>query len=139
METDCSKHTHLRWKIKSRLENLGAPGIMGEMALNIFLFHYTQITRRMSYPERITELQKARVLHYRRRFSSRSNGSSTEEKSADPEVCNSVDEGIAELDGPSSVPVLLQILREKEQRIQTLEGDVLRVSYSAFQELLLLA
>ena len=32
METDYSKHTHFRWKIKWRLEHLGAPGIMGEMA-----------------------------------------------------------------------------------------------------------
>ena len=32
METDCSKHTHFRWKIKWRLEYLGALGIMGETA-----------------------------------------------------------------------------------------------------------
>ena len=30
METDYSKHTHFRWKIKWRLEHLGALGIMGE-------------------------------------------------------------------------------------------------------------
>ena len=30
METDYSKHTYFRWKIKWRLEHLGAPGIMGE-------------------------------------------------------------------------------------------------------------
>ena len=29
METDYSKHTHFRWKIKWRLEHLGALGIMG--------------------------------------------------------------------------------------------------------------
>ena len=33
METDYSKHTHFRWKIKWRLELLGALGIMGEMRL----------------------------------------------------------------------------------------------------------
>ena len=32
METDYSKHTDFRWKIKWRLELLGALGIMGEMA-----------------------------------------------------------------------------------------------------------
>ena len=32
METDYSKHTHFRWKIKWRLELLGALGIMGEAA-----------------------------------------------------------------------------------------------------------
>ena len=29
METDHSKQTHIRWKIKWRLEHLGALGIMG--------------------------------------------------------------------------------------------------------------
>ena len=33
METDYSKHTHFRWKIKWRLEHFGALGIMGETAL----------------------------------------------------------------------------------------------------------
>ena len=31
-ETDYSKGTHFRWKIKWRLEHLGALGIMGETA-----------------------------------------------------------------------------------------------------------
>ena len=35
METDYSKHTHFRWKIKWRLEPLGALGIMGEAALHL--------------------------------------------------------------------------------------------------------
>ena len=30
MGTDYSKHMHFRWKIKWRLEHLGALGIMGE-------------------------------------------------------------------------------------------------------------
>ena len=33
METDYSKHTYFRWKIKWRLEHLGALGTMGEAAL----------------------------------------------------------------------------------------------------------
>ena len=32
METDYSKRTHFRWKIKWRLEHLGTLGIMGETA-----------------------------------------------------------------------------------------------------------
>ena len=32
METDYSKHTHFRFKIKWRLEHLGALGVMGERA-----------------------------------------------------------------------------------------------------------
>ena len=36
METDYLKHMHFRWKIKWRLEHLGALGIMGEATpLNI--------------------------------------------------------------------------------------------------------
>ena len=41
---------------------------------------------------------------------------------------NSADEGIAELDGPTSVPVLLEMLREKDGRIQVLGENISRVS-----------
>ena len=34
MEADYSKYTHFRWKIKWRLEHLGALKIMGETSLN---------------------------------------------------------------------------------------------------------
>ena len=34
METDYSKHTYFRWKVKCRLEHLGALGIMGDGPLN---------------------------------------------------------------------------------------------------------
>ena len=37
MEMDYSKHTYFRWKIKWRLEHLGALGTMGEMAPIILL------------------------------------------------------------------------------------------------------
>ena len=36
IETDNSKYTHFRWKIKWRLGNLGTVGIMGETAPNSF-------------------------------------------------------------------------------------------------------
>ena len=39
METDYSKHTHFRWKIKWRLEHLGALGIMGEIFPRRDCFH----------------------------------------------------------------------------------------------------
>ena len=42
---------------------------------------------------------------------------------------NSADEGIAELDGPTSVPVLLELLREKDDRIQVLGENLLRVRF----------
>ena len=32
MQTDYSKHTYFRWKVKWRLEHLGALGVMGETA-----------------------------------------------------------------------------------------------------------
>ena len=32
METDCSKHTRFLWKIKWRLEHMGALGFVGEAA-----------------------------------------------------------------------------------------------------------
>ena len=37
METDYSKQTHFRWKIKWRLKHLGALGIMGETPFNSFV------------------------------------------------------------------------------------------------------
>ena len=40
----------------------------------------------------------------------------------------SADEGVAELDGLTSVPVLLEVLKEKEERIQVLGEQLLRVS-----------
>ena len=40
----------------------------------------------------------------------------------------SSDEGIAELDGPISVPTLLEQLKEKDERIQVLGEKLLRVS-----------
>ena len=40
----------------------------------------------------------------------------------------SSDEGIAELDGPISVPILLDQLKEKDERIQVLGDKLLRVS-----------
>ena len=40
MEMDYSKDTHFRWKIKWRLEHLGATGIMSEMGpLTTVLFY----------------------------------------------------------------------------------------------------
>ena len=38
METDYSKHTYFRWKVKWRLEHLGTLGTMGETAPLKFKF-----------------------------------------------------------------------------------------------------
>ena len=40
---------------------------------------------------------------------------------------NSTDEGIAEIDGPISSPVLLELLKEKDATIQKLEDQLSRV------------
>ena len=78
----------------------------------------------MSYPYHIKEFQTVvQTLDLKRRASSKSTGSSTEDDSATTELSNSADEGIAELEGPSNVPALLYILRAKEERIQALERD----------------
>ncbi|XP_022788678.1 angiomotin-like protein 1 isoform X2 [Stylophora pistillata] len=46
----------------------------------------------------------------------------------------SADEGIAELDGPTSIPVLLEMLREKDERIQVLEDNLSRLEQTLMQE-----
>lgn len=45
-----------------------------------------------------------------------------------PDKPNSTDEGVAELDGPTSVPVLMEMIREKDDRIITLEEEVVKVN-----------
>ena len=50
-----------------------------------------------------------------------------DEKTTHHRHTNSADEGIAELDGPTSVPVLLELLREKDDRIQVLGENISRV------------
>ena len=44
METDYSKHTHFRWKIKWWLEHLDALGIMGEVAPLNCQLNYQQLS-----------------------------------------------------------------------------------------------
>jgi len=46
----------------------------------------------------------------------------------------SADEGVAELDGLTSVPVLLEVLKEKEERIQVLGEQLLRLEQTLQQE-----
>ena len=50
-----------------------------------------------------------------------------DEKTPHHRHTNSADEGIAELDGPTSIPVLLELLREKDNRIQGLGENITRV------------
>ena len=46
METDYSKHTYFRWKVKWWLEHLGALGTMGETALLILMLTKEQARER---------------------------------------------------------------------------------------------
>lgn len=57
----------------------------------------------------------------------------TDDRTTHHRHTNSADEGIAELDGPTSVPVLLELLREKDDRIQVLGENILRVSVEILQ------
>ena len=45
METDYSKHTYFRWKVKWRLEHLGALGTMDETAGSQDFPKHNQVTR----------------------------------------------------------------------------------------------
>ncbi|KAL9965695.1 hypothetical protein ACROYT_G029533 [Oculina patagonica] len=60
--------------------------------------------------------------------------STTEEKMPHHRHSNSADEGIAELDGPISVPILLELLREKDDRIQVLGENISRLEQTLLQE-----
>ncbi|XP_020603075.1 angiomotin-like [Orbicella faveolata] len=57
-----------------------------------------------------------------------------DEKTTHHRHTNSADEGIAELDGPTSVPVLLELLREKDDRIQVLGENISRLEQTLLQE-----
>ena len=56
--------------------------------------------------------------------------STTDEDKTQRRHSNSADEGIAELDGPATVPGLLELLKEKDERIEELGDQLLRVSNS---------
>ena len=60
METDYSKHTHFRWKIKWRLEHLGALGIMDEKAFDTKI--QSTVARQVTV-ERITDVLELRYGH----------------------------------------------------------------------------
>lgn len=77
----------------------------------------------------MTTTRKAHGLHVTESNLAKQNTcSTTDEKMAHHRHSNSADEGIAELDGPTSVPVLLEMLREKDGRIQVLGENISRVS-----------
>ena len=72
---------------------------------------------------------KTRAPHVTQRVSATSDAcKTTDEQKAYRRHSNSADEGIAELDGPASVPGLLELLKEKDERIQVLGDQLLRVS-----------
>ena len=65
METDYSKHTHFRWKIKWWLEHLGALGIMGEITAPLtcsfcpFLFQKGESAVELAYSYKHDDLVDA--------------------------------------------------------------------------------
>ena len=68
----------------------------------------------------MSALRKARALQVIQR--------GADEQAVNRRHSSSPDEGIAELDGPTSVPILLELLKEKDERIQVLGDQLLRVS-----------
>ena len=54
--------------------------------------------------------------------------STTDDDKTQRRHSSSADEGIAELDGPTTVPGLLELLKEKDERIEELGDQLLRVS-----------
>lgn len=61
-------------------------------------------------------------------------GWATEEKTTNHKHTNSTDEGIAELDGPTNVPILFEMLKEKDETILMLEDKLFRLEQTLQQE-----
>ena len=81
-----------------------------------------------TYSNYVISSRRVRALqNARRRGSTKSTSTIKDEHYSKYQDSSSTDEGIAELDGPTSVPILLEILKEKDERIKTLESDLLQV------------
>ena len=77
----------------------------------------------------MSPLRKARALQVIQRGAATLNTfSTTDEQTVNRRHFSSPDEGIAELDGPTNVPALLELLKEKDEKIQVLGDQLLRVS-----------
>ena len=85
-----------------------------------------QLKQKESYTARMAILQKA--LEKKGMRGSSQVSTSGWRQSRDLETTISADEGVAELEGPTSVPVLVELIREKDDRIQVLEAETIRVS-----------
>ena len=94
---------------------------------NVFLLQLNE----QLHANHVSPMRKAHALHVTQRSSVEDDTCfTTDENTTHHRHSNSADEGIAEIDGPTSVPVLLEMLREKDDRIQVLGDNLLRVSTS---------
>lgn len=80
------------------------------------------------YPNQVIPSRKARAQEVAQSDSATTYTSSTTDVKTQRRHSNSADEGIAELDGPTTVPGLLELLKEKDERIEELGDQLLRVS-----------
>ena len=81
------------------------------------------------YPNHVISSRKARAQEVAQSDSATTYTSSTTDgDKTQRRHSNSADEGIAELDGPTTVPGLLELLKEKDERIEELGDQLLRVS-----------
>ena len=81
------------------------------------------------YPNHVIPSRKARAQEVAQSDSTTTyTSSTTDDDKTQRRHSNSADEGIAELDGPTTVPGLLELLKEKDERIEELGDQLLRVS-----------
>lgn len=81
------------------------------------------------YPNHVIPSRKARAQEVAQSDSATTyTSSTTDDVKTQGRHSNSADEGIAELDGPTTVPGLLELLKEKDERIEELGDQLLRVS-----------
>ena len=90
--------------------------------------HWLQLKKHQLHTNHVIPDSKTHGLHVAER-STVKDGTClmNDEKRTHHRHTNSADEGIAELDGPTNIPVLLELLREKDDRIQVLGENITRV------------
>lgn len=83
------------------------------------------------YPNHVIPSRKARAQEIAQSDSATTyTSSTTDDDKTQRRHSHSADEGIAELDGPTTVSGLLELLKEKDERIEELGDQLLRVSNS---------
>ena len=90
--------------------------------------HLLQLKKHQLHTNHVIPDSRTHGLHVTERSTVKDDTRLTnDEKTTRHRHTNSADEGIAELDGPTSIPVLLELLREKDYRIQELRENITRV------------